>query len=44
VPQIFIGGRSIGGFDELSRLDRTGELDRLLAEVGVRPVGQPPRP
>jgi len=32
VPQIFIDGRPIGGFDELSRLNRSGELDRLLAE------------
>jgi glutaredoxin 3 len=31
VPQIFIGERSIGGFDELSELDAAGELDRLLA-------------
>jgi glutaredoxin 3 len=30
VPQIFIDGRSIGGFDELRALDRTGELDRML--------------
>ena len=30
VPQIFIDGRSIGGYDELRALDRTGELDRLL--------------
>lgn len=31
VPQIFINGRSIGGFDELSALDRKGELPKLLA-------------
>ncbi|MCB9556743.1 MAG: glutaredoxin 3 [Deltaproteobacteria bacterium] len=31
VPQIFIDGRSIGGFDDLNALDRSGELDRLLA-------------
>ncbi len=30
VPQIFIGDRSIGGFDELYALERNGELDRLL--------------
>jgi len=30
VPQIFIDGRSIGGYDELKALDRTGELDRML--------------
>jgi glutaredoxin 3 len=30
VPQIFIGGQSIGGCDELVTLDRKGELDVLL--------------
>jgi glutaredoxin 3 len=30
VPQIFIGERHIGGFDELAALDRAGELDKLL--------------
>jgi len=33
VPQIFIGEESIGGFDELRELDRSGELDRKLAAV-----------
>lgn len=32
VPQVFIDGRPIGGFDDLARLNRSGELDRLLAE------------
>jgi glutaredoxin 3 len=31
VPQIFIDGRSIGGFEELAALDAAGEL-RGLAE------------
>ena len=31
VPQIFIGDRAIGGYDELSALDRTGELAQMLA-------------
>ncbi|MEM9442370.1 MAG: glutaredoxin 3 [Pseudomonadota bacterium] len=31
VPQIFIDGKGIGGSDELAELDRTGELDVLLA-------------
>lgn len=31
VPQIFIGERHVGGFDELAALDRAGELDKLLA-------------
>jgi glutaredoxin 3 len=30
VPQIYIGDRRIGGFDELAALDRAGELDALL--------------
>jgi glutaredoxin 3 len=31
VPQIFIGGRHIGGSDDLAALDREGRLDPLLA-------------
>ncbi|WP_323781517.1 glutaredoxin 3 [Thalassovita sp.] len=31
VPQIFIGERHIGGCDELYDLERTGQLDPLLA-------------
>ena len=31
VPQIFIGGRHIGGCDELYELERSGKLDDLLA-------------
>jgi glutaredoxin 3 len=31
VPQIFINGRSVGGFDDLSALVRRGELPELLA-------------
>ncbi|WP_050816835.1 glutaredoxin domain-containing protein [Rickettsiella massiliensis] len=30
VPQIFINGQSIGGFDDLSALNASGELDNLL--------------
>ncbi len=30
VPQIFIDGKSVGGFDEIKQLDAVGELDRLL--------------
>ena len=30
VPQIFIDGRSVGGSDDLARLDREGKLDALL--------------
>ena len=31
VPQIYIGEKHVGGFDELSALDRAGQLDELLA-------------
>jgi len=31
VPQIFIGGRAVGGCDDLHALEASGELDRLLA-------------
>jgi glutaredoxin 3 len=34
VPQIFIDGRSIGGFEELAALDVAGELK----ELSVKPV------
>lgn len=30
VPQIFIGDRHVGGFDDLAALDAGGELDPLL--------------
>jgi len=30
VPQIYIGGVHVGGYDELSALDRAGKLDSLL--------------
>lgn len=30
VPQIFVHGRSIGGYDDLVVLESSGELDRLL--------------
>jgi glutaredoxin 3 len=31
VPQIFIGGEHVGGFDEIAALDRAGKLDPMLA-------------
>ena len=39
VPQIFVGDRHVGGFDELAALEDAGELDALL---GVRPGGGGP--
>jgi glutaredoxin 3 len=31
VPQIWVGERHIGGCDELVALDRSGQLDKILA-------------
>lgn len=31
VPQIFIGDVHVGGFDDLSALNRSGKLDELLS-------------
>ena len=31
VPQIYIGERHVGGYDDLAALDRAGQLDPLLA-------------
>ncbi|MEW9920563.1 glutaredoxin 3 [Marimonas sp. MJW-29] len=31
VPQIFIGGKHVGGCDDLHALERAGKLDALLA-------------
>ena len=31
VPQIYVGERHVGGYDDLAALDRSGGLDPLLA-------------
>ncbi len=36
VPQIFINGASIGGYSELSGLDRQGKLDGLLGTSAAK--------
>ncbi|MBL6749669.1 MAG: glutaredoxin 3 [Nevskia sp.] len=33
VPQIFIGERHVGGYDDLAALERAGQLDPLLADT-----------
>lgn len=35
VPQVFVDGVAVGGYDDLAALDRTGELDRLLGRTGA---------
>jgi glutaredoxin 3 len=32
VPQIFVGDRHVGGYDDLAALDRAGQLDPLLQD------------
>jgi len=39
VPQVFIDGRAVGGYDDLRALERTGELDKLLAGPPSPPPG-----
>ena len=36
VPQIFINGASVGGYDDIAALDRRGALDPLLREPPAR--------
>lgn len=33
VPQIFIGERHVGGYDDVAALERAGELDKLLGKA-----------
>ena len=33
VPQIFINGTHVGGYDELAELERAAKLEPLLAEI-----------
>ena len=37
VPQIFIDGKSVGGYSDIRELDRRGMLDRLLAGTDTHP-------
>lgn len=32
VPQIYIGDKHVGGYDDLASLDQDGELDKLLTK------------
>ncbi len=38
VPQIFLDGEKIGGYDDLARLNATGELDRRLGRGEGAPL------
>jgi glutaredoxin 3 len=37
VPQIFINGVSVGGYDEIAALERRGILEQLLGEAPQAP-------
>ena len=37
VPQIWIGGQHVGGFDDLAQLERQGRLDQLLEQASLAP-------
>lgn len=39
-PQVVIGGRCVGGAADLARLQRSGELDRLLAGASDVAAGE----
>lgn len=41
VPQIFVHGRHVGGYDELAALEREGKLDALLAPTAETLAGEP---
>ena len=40
VPQIFIHGRHVGGYDELAMLEREGKLDDWLANPSETPASK----
>ena len=42
VPQIFIHGRHVGGYDELAMLEREGKLDDWLANPSETPASELP--
>ena len=41
VPQIFINGRGVGGYDELHALEIGGQFDLLLSQTPPHPKAQP---
>ena len=40
VPQIFIDGAHVGGYDDLKALDQRGELDKLIAAKQLQAAEQ----
>jgi glutaredoxin 3 len=42
VPQIFINGRHVGGYQELTELNRRGELDDMLRAEPTAGAGDEP--
>ena len=42
VPQIFIGGVHVGGYDDLVAADRNGKLAQLFGALGAEPAKSEP--
>lgn len=40
VPQIFVHGRHVGGYDELAMLEREGRLDHWLVDPAETPASE----
>jgi glutaredoxin 3 len=43
VPQIYVGERHVGGYDDLAALDRAGGLEPLLAAPSGAAPNHPPK-
>ena len=43
VPQVFVNNRAVGGYSDISELDRAGQLDKLLAEPKPAALPELPR-
>lgn len=38
VPQLFIGGAFIGGYQDFAKLCSVGKLEKLLQPIGITPI------
>lgn len=38
IPQIWVGGRHVGGWEDLYALEEAGDLDRMLVAAASAPV------
>jgi monothiol glutaredoxin len=40
IPQVYIGGEFVGGSDTLLEMFKSGDLDKLLDEKGIKRIAQ----